>query len=156
MKKMFLVFALAAGLTACNNANKKETVEQKDTDVVQTETLNADLFGTDWKLLELNGIAVKVDTTFKKEPFLMLEKDGGKINGNGGCNGFMGTYTLKENNELELKLGGSTMMACPNLELENQFHEALGQTKSYRIEGNYLMLDNADKTPVAKLEASKK
>lgn len=159
MKQVFFILALAINVTACNNANNKSTTEQEDSMAVpapETTTANADLFGTEWKLLELNGKAITVDTTFKKEPLLVFEKGTEKLNGNGGCNGFMGSYKLKEGNGIELTLGGATMMACPNLELEAQFHDALKQTKSYRIEGNTLLLDNEAKTTIAKLEATGK
>lgn len=152
MKKVFLIIALAVTATACNNKNGSE---QADSTAVQTaQIMDTDLFGTRWKLIELNGEAIKVDTTFKKEPVLVFEKDTEKLSGNGGCNSFMGSYKLKESNGIELTLGGATMMACPNLELETRFHDALKQTKSYRIEGNTLLLDNDAKTAVAKLEAA--
>jgi heat shock protein HslJ len=159
MKKTFFILALATIIVSCNNTNTKSNTEQADTTVTsstQPITANADLFGTEWKLLELNGKTIKLDTTFKKEPVLVFEKGTEKLNGNGGCNGFMGSYKIKENNGIELTLGGATMMACPNLELENQFHDVLKQTKSYHIEGNTLLLNNNAKTTIAKLEASAK
>ncbi len=159
MKQVFIILALAVMATACNHTNNKNATEQIDSaalSTIETTTANADLFATEWKLLELDGKAIKVDTTFKKEPMLVFEKDTEKLSGNGGCNGFMGSYKLGENNGIELTLGGATMMACPNLELESQFHDALKQTKSYRIEGNTLLLDNEAKTAIAKLEATAK
>lgn len=159
MKQAFFIIALATTIVSCNNTNTKGKSEQTDTTATsstQQTTANADLFGTEWKLLELNGKTIKLDTTFKKEPVLVFEKGTEKLNGNGGCNGFMGSYKLKENNGIELTLAGATMMACPNLELETQFQDVLKQTKSYHIEGNTLVLDNNSKTSIAKLEAATK
>ncbi len=154
MKEVFFIIAMVAALTACNNANNKSTSERADSVAVQSvETTHADLFGTEWKLSELSGEAIVLDTAFKQEPVLVFEKDTEKLTGNGGCNGFMGSYKLKEDNGIELSVTGATMMACPNLELEGQFHDALKQAKSYRIEGNTLLLDNEAKTAVARLEA---
>lgn len=159
MKHVFFIIALAVTATACNNANTRNTSEKTDSVPVQTETTestNADLFGTEWKLLELNGKAITVDTTFKKEPVLVLEKETEKLTGNGGCNNFMGSYKLKENSGIELSIDGATMMACPNLELEGQFIEVLKQTKSYQIAGDALVLNNDAKGAIAKLEVTAK
>ena len=64
----------------------------------------------------------------------------------------MGTYQLKGNNDIELSLGGATMMSCPNLDLEAQFFDALKQTKSYRTDGHILLLNNVENEVIAKLE----
>lgn len=155
MKKVLFIITLIVVATACNNPNTKSTSEQLDSATVPaTETSSTDLFGTPWKLLELNGKAITVDTTFKKDPVLVFEKKDAKLTGNGGCNSFMGSYSLKENNGIELTLGGATMMACPNLDLETQFFDILKQTKSYQIEGNILLLNNEAKEAIARLEAA--
>ena len=158
MKKVILIVAVAASLGACNNTNTKNTPEQTDSAAKKTEATPTavDLYGTEWKLLELDGKAVTFDAAFKKEAFLVLEKETSGLHGNGGCNGFSGTYKLKENNGIELLVGGATLMACPNLAIETQFHDALEQAKNYQIEGNTLLLNNEAKKVLAKFEAGQK
>lgn len=157
MKRVFFVVALAIAAVACNNTSTESASEQTDSVAAQiTQTTGSALFGTEWKLLELNGKGITVDTTFKKEPVVVFERGTGKLIGNGGCNSFMGSYKLKENRDIELSIKGATMMACPNLALETQFHDVLEQAKSYEITGNILLLNNAAKEVIAKLEASGK
>ncbi|MCJ0742705.1 META domain-containing protein [Pedobacter montanisoli] len=151
MKKSFLIIALAVVAAACNNTN---TNSKTTTDTLATQTkavVTADLFGTQWKLNELNGKAIKLDTAFKKEPHLVFEKETNKFNGNAGCNNFMGSFKLKDSNGIELSQVGATMMACPNLAVETEFLDAMKKVKTYHIEGNVLMLNDEKNTTLAKL-----
>ncbi len=76
MKQTFFMLAVAVTLASCNNTNTKTASEKVDsTASMQQTTADSDLFGTEWKLLELNGKTIKLDTTFNKEPILVFEKD---------------------------------------------------------------------------------
>ncbi|RQP15953.1 MAG: META domain-containing protein [Parapedobacter sp.] len=150
MKRSLLIVALAVVAAACDNTNTKNTSQQATVEE-QVAADATDLFGKEWKLIELSGKAIQLDTTFNKEPHLIFNEETNRLNGNGGCNNFMGSFELKEGGGIELSQAGATMMACPNLELEGQFFDALEQTKSYRIEGNNLFLDNGKNEDLAKL-----
>ena len=65
----------------------------------------------------------------------------------GGCNRFMGGYSLS-NSALALPNLASTMMACVDgMQYEHALHTALRQTSSWRIEGERLtLLDAAGKS----------
>ncbi|MEZ0006832.1 heat shock protein HslJ [Flavobacterium sp. 28YEA47A] len=157
MKKSILIIALAFAAFACNKKEESKAEESVTTEEVQpaAATTAIDLFDKEWKLQELNGKAIVLDTTFKKEPLIIFNKETGKMTGNGGCNNFSGSYKLKDANNIELSEGGATMMACPNLGIESEFFKAFKQVKSYRIENNSLMLDNEKKEVVAKLVTGK-
>ncbi|MBN9299355.1 MAG: META domain-containing protein [Filimonas sp.] len=152
MKKLLSVLALGALIIACNNNSTPNASTNSDSLSARTTTaLATDLFGKDWKLLELNNQAIKLDTTFKKEPFLTFDKQTGRLNGNAGCNNFMATFKLKEKDSIDISLGGATLMACPNLAIENQFLNLLKEVKTYHIDGNTLFLENGDKKGMIKL-----
>ncbi|MDQ7960682.1 META domain-containing protein [Flavobacterium lindanitolerans] len=156
MKKNILIIALAFAAFACNKKEENKTEESVTTEEVQpAAAATIDLFDKEWKLEELNGKAIKLDTTFKKEPLMVFQKGTGKLTGNGGCNNFSGSYKLKDTDGIELSEGGATMMACPNLGIEGEFFKVFKQVKSYRIENNSLMLDNEKKEVVAKLVTGK-
>jgi len=76
----------------------------------------------------------------------------GQAHGSGGCNSFTGGYTL-DGATLHLGPLASTNKACPPaiMNQEASFHEALGQTRGYRLENGLLFLLNALGTPVMRL-----
>lgn len=156
MKKSILIITLAFVVFACNKKEESKPEENVATEEVQpSAAATTDLFDKEWKLQELNGKAIVLDTAFKKEPLIVFHKDTGKMTGNGGCNNFSGSYKVKEGNTIELSEGAATMMACPNLGIEGEFFKAFKQVKSYRIENNSLMLDNEKKEVVVKLGTGK-
>ncbi|NQE53647.1 hypothetical protein C5S29_08640 [ANME-1 cluster archaeon GoMg3.2] len=73
--------------------------------------------------------------------------ENGSINGNAGCNGYFGGYTV-DGNELNIsKVQGSTKMYCGPEEVmqqEYQYHEMLGNVTTYAIEENQLTLSTDD------------
>lgn len=68
----------------------------------------------------------------------------GEVRGKAGCNGFGGNYKAEGNN---LRLEGlmGTKMACPALDVENAFFQALGDTERFEIKQNKLFLYQGDK-----------
>ncbi len=151
MKKAILMIAIAAILTACNNNDAQNA--NVDNPVTATASTPDVLLGKEWKLSELNGVPRVPDTTFPKKPLLIFENES-RISGNLGCNGFGGNYELQENNSIKFSDIAATQMACPNLEIEQSFLEALNTTKSFRIENNTLLFSNEKQEVIAKLEAA--
>jgi len=111
----------------------------------------ADVTEKYWKLVELNGRPVPA---LQREPHLILKAEDGRVNGFGGCNGFMGTYELDEATA-RIRFGqlASTKMACPDLALETAFHEALRSVDNYSFDGDRLSLNRARMAPLARFEA---
>lgn len=112
---------------------------------------NAQLRETRWVPRQLAGqlVAVPADT---QEPYLLLRANG-TAEGNGSCNRFRGTFFSEKADELKFSPLMSTRMACPALAIENEFTSALGQSSTYRISGDTLLLFSAANAPVARLEA---
>ncbi|WP_140985222.1 META domain-containing protein [Asticcacaulis tiandongensis] len=117
-----------------------------------TEPPTANIKGTYWKLVELNGQPVKA---LEREPHLILKAEGNRVSGFGGCNGFSGGYELNEET-LRVRFVGvaSTLMACAEgMEVEQGLHEALRTADNYSLNGNNLSLNKARMTPLARFEA---
>lgn len=123
MIKIMGVGILAAVLlTGCCNCNKKSSFPFQE---------------TVWQLTQLNGKAVKADNNFT-----IAFLNTGRITGKGACNTFFGPWELTKANGSEIKIGpvASTMMACPDMETESAFFQALEKITEYRMEGGKLYL----------------
>lgn len=112
---------------------------------------DAPLSETRWVLRQLNSkpVSVPADT---REAYLTLRANGA-AEGNGGCNRFRGNYFSETPNALIFSPLMSTRMACPAMETENGFTQALGQARTYRISGDTLWVLGAGAAPLARLEA---
>ena len=73
---------------------------------------------------------------------LVLMSKEQRVAGSGGCNRFMGGYTL-EGNKLSFSKMASTMMMCDErMEQEQLFMQTLAEAATWEIEGNTLTLRN--------------
>ncbi len=107
---------------------------------------------TYWKLVSLSGEKVTVDSSFHKEPHLVLKDKDSRFFGNAGCNNIMGSYKLEDGNGIKFSKIAGTLMACPDLKLEDAFKKVLGKTDHYSVVGEEMTLFSG-KTPLAKFEA---
>ncbi len=112
---------------------------------------NLPLEGTQWKLTEMDGkadpaFAAGEDTfNFTLDPSRMM------VYGVGACNRLFGPYELEEGNGLDIERLASTMMACPNMDLESRFAKLLEEADKYEIDGDVLTLfDDGKKALVFK------
>lgn len=114
-------------------------------------TVHAELLGTYWKLVKLNGQRVRTPEGMK-EAHMILAGAESRVHGNAGCNNFFGQFQTSENT-LTFSAMGSTMMACPQaMDTERDFLGALGATTRYEISGLFLELYAEDQL-LAKFEA---
>lgn len=142
MRQLFFIFSIVCLITACDTAKK-----------AASNNVSPDpLFGTKWKLTELNGKPV-ADKINGKEPFLELQEADKRYTASGGCNGIGGQFTLSKNGRIQFSQGMSTMMACENMEVETQLKNALIATDNYTIHGNTLSLNKARMAPLARFQA---
>jgi copper homeostasis protein (lipoprotein) len=104
-----------------------------------------------WKLIELNGKPVVVKEGMR-EPHLILKSDG-KVNGHGGCNGFFGEYELNEQTmRVHFSKIGSTLMACLEPTVEDEFHKVLNTVDNFSTDGDNLSLNKARMAPLARFK----
>lgn len=108
---------------------------------------------TKWKLVELNGKAVKSNST--KDYFINLDSKSGKFAAFAGCNSIMGTFVMKAATKLAFSKIATTKMACQDSKTETDFVAALGKVDNYMIEGTSLHFHKGKLSAVAKFEAVK-
>ena len=106
---------------------------------------------THWKLIELNGKSIKHKG--KKDFFIQLNSKDGRFHGFAGCNNFHGNYAMPKSFEISFSNIVSTMMACPNMDLESKLMKTLEDVDSYYIKGKILQLNKAKLAHLAKFEA---
>jgi heat shock protein HslJ len=149
MKSLFISFLLisACWLFACNSPSKTSTAIQS------APTTIGDIR---WKLVELNGQAMQVQPPNGKEPYILFEEATNKVTGNGGCNGFGGTYLLQQDNSIRLSQLISTKMACNSLAIETRFMKALETTDRYEVVNDTLTFYKGEAAPMAKFVAAGK
>ncbi|MCB0726039.1 MAG: META domain-containing protein [Ignavibacteriae bacterium] len=96
-----------------------------------------------WILKKL-GDKDAVDTDYSKGlPDLTFDVKQKRFSGNGGCNRIMGSVFI-EGGTLRFGEVASTMMMCPDIEMETEFTKALAKVTSYKLTGNQLILENPD------------
>lgn len=91
-----------------------------------------------WVLETLNGEKVKL-TDSNSEIFIQFNEAEKRVNGRAACNRFFGNYEM-DGNKLKFSPMGATRMACPDLQLENQFFQVLDGVDAYTIKDNVLTL----------------
>ena len=123
----------------------------------EKDVLKKDVTGlleTKWVLTELNGKPIKKSSS-SKEANITLEALGNRVRGNGSCNSFTGTYKLSGNNGIKLGSLIYTELACDDINIENQFFQILEKVENYSLQGETLLLQNANKEALVKFSASK-
>jgi heat shock protein HslJ len=156
--KYLLLFILSATLVNCKSPNAAKDASQPTQNAVANPDNTkpaAELVGTYWKLTELMGKGIVVDTSsaMSREPHMILQASDSTVKGHGGCNGFGGNYEWKAPNRIKFDKIVSTMMACEQLQTENSFFETLRNADNYYIIGDTLILNKARMAPLARFVA---
>ena len=115
---------------------------------------NTPITETYWKLTELLG--KPIDTTIKRKPLFLQFDPNGSVTGSGGCNNISGTYTADPNGKMTLSKMISTRMACPAMQDESAFLQALSKVNTYIVAGDQLQLTTGKMAPMLVFEAAKK
>jgi|SRR5690606_24688592 len=156
----FSTISLALSLSCNGDAKKKEAQQEpsktpQEQVTIEAEKANAELLDKKWKLTKLMGQSVSELDASAQKVFIIFESQDHRLGGNSGCNSFGGTYTLKEGNRFETSQLMSTMMACENMDIEDQFMGALQKSDTYIINGNTLQITKARMAPLAEFELEK-
>ena len=89
----------------------------------------------------------------KQEPHLILQAEGQRLAGSGGCNRLMGSYQLK-GQTLALGKVASTMMACPDgMEEETAFFRILEHVQAWKVQADQLDLLDESGRAIARFVA---
>jgi putative lipoprotein len=142
---------LTQGAPADNLAIDLEQVSAQYGQLPSGQVVRTPLTDTQWNLAEVDGKAPQNDSP---HAYIKLVGKTERVEGSGGCNRLMGSYSV-EGRELHFKEMGSTMMACIGdvATLERAFLAALNTTESYRIRGSTLTLLGKGAKVLARLEA---
>ncbi|MGL5980750.1 MAG: copper resistance protein NlpE N-terminal domain-containing protein [Phocaeicola sp.] len=92
-----------------------------------------------WKLVEMNDAendAFKAGDGFT----ITFSTKDSTVAGVGACNRFMGKFEVVDSKGIDIKMGRSTRMACPNLELEQPFFQMLDEADSFEFDDNFTEL----------------
>lgn len=83
-----------------------------------------------WEIVTVKGHSVGQT---EKQPQLIFDLNGNKVYGNTGCNTINGSFTQENGQGASLRFGQmiSTMMACPNMEVESDILNALNEVRSF-------------------------
>ena len=106
-----------------------------------------------WRLTELFGQPVAAAEGIKKDAFIVFKTEGSRVYGSGSCNNFNGSFELKEGSRITLTGMATTMMACPDMQIEQGFFRALNDCDNYTLVDGILSLNKARMAPMAKFIA---
>lgn len=140
--KIICLCSLSIVLFSCNTT--KKATDNKSTEIVEKY----------WKLIEINGQKVTAEDFSSKEPHLILKAADNRVNGNGGCNSFFGSYELQADaHRISFSKIGSTRMACLKPGVESEFLNVLETVDNYTVKNDTLQLNKARMAPLAKFVA---
>lgn len=150
----------AASKSGASNATATETDVAEANEMQQAAADEAQqaaapdaptLEGTQWLLVQLGDETV-VPEGPQGEPSLLLDPEGLRASGTGGCNQFTGTYTLEPGaGALSFSPLAATRRMCPEgMDTEAAFLDALGQVGSYTLADSHLELYDAGGELVAR------
>ena len=111
------------------------------------------LLNTYWKLRQMGDGSHVSAFDNQPEPHLVLQSGSSRFHGAGGCNRLHGNYSL-DGRWLRLSAVASTRMACPQgRRMEQMFLTTLAQVRSYSVQGQKLLLSDADGQVLLRFEA---
>lgn len=103
----------------------------------------------EWMLVSFEEYTKPDLIKYKAGINLTASAENGKIKGSAfmGCNRMFFSSEFKNNGQLKLSGLGSTMMACPDMKLEDDFSKSFKNMTSYSVEGHFLTVkDDQGKT----------
>ncbi len=68
----------------------------------------------------------------------------GQVQIKADCNSVAGTYTTTDSGDIEIMLGPSTLVACPEGSMADQYLAGLAAADSYKVDGNSMTLTLKD------------
>ena len=83
-----------------------------------------------WNIVEVSGEAIGESA----HPFMEFDMEAKKVHGNASCNLFNAALELSEGDCSAIRVGNAitTMMACPNMDMETKVLQAMDQVRSVR------------------------
>ncbi|MEE4176618.1 MAG: copper resistance protein NlpE N-terminal domain-containing protein [Bacteroides sp.] len=111
------------------------------------------LSGRTWRLIEVKGTPFEMKDAYFHIPILIFNEEEGRFAGNAGCNNLMGSYELNDSNGIRMSEVASTLMACPDMELEQTFLELVKSVETYQLGWDTLSLSGKKDAPLLRYAA---
>jgi len=105
-----------------------------------------------WELVALNGQAIQLSQARETPHLIFLEAEQ-RIAGSTGCNRIMGSYELTDKGHIHFGQLATTRMACPDMETEAAFWDALNNYDGAQFERGSFSLLNAAGERIARFVA---
>ncbi|WP_276481064.1 copper resistance protein NlpE N-terminal domain-containing protein [Paraflavitalea pollutisoli] len=115
---------------------------------------NYAILGRRWKLVELNGKPIAMDSSHVKEAFITFDDKEDRVSGNTSCNNFSGRFETGPLNKIHFSKMISTRMACRNMEIERDFLKMLETADNFTINADELVLNKARMAPIARFKSA--
>lgn len=142
-------------IALCGSSKRPILVLQRKTS--GSSAVSADLGGR-WEIVEAGG--VQIPQGLEKQPFLEFNVGEMRVHGNAGCNIINGGFQLDDalvNGKASIAFSQmiSTMMACPDMEIESRILKSLGEVKAFaKLEDGKVGLYNGEDALVLVLQQS--
>lgn len=149
MKNIFSpIFAFFLLIISCKSVvesnNERNTIESK-----------LELKNSKWRLIKLNGKNI-VENENSKRNFGIIFTTEGIFSAFVGCNSISGNYEIKEDkNRIIFSKIITTMMACEEMNTEQELLSILDITDNYNFDGKTLKLNKARMSHLAEFELIK-
>lgn len=119
---------MAITIVGCNST--KNTVDSTDSQSMDNTEIN----NTDWELITLEGQDMDQSTIQGEKTHFTLNSADNTISGYSGCNIFNGNYKLEDGGRISFSQIGSTRMACPDAETnENEVLKVFELADNYTV-----------------------
>jgi len=106
-----------------------------------------------WKVIYVGRFQDPKSSTNNEALNFEFNGSEGTFFGNMGCNTVRGGFSILSNSRIQLSQGASTMMSCPNMEIELDVRNALEKVRKYKIENRILYLMDEDDKNMMMLQA---
>ncbi len=130
MKPIFFLATLALGVVFSANTCSDKAVGSAG---------SAALVPGQWVLSTLNGAEVHLPEGAEK-PFLAIDSTGVNVTGFAGCNRVFGTMKVWGDSIAFPGLAATRMYCVETQQVEDGFLQALNQARTYKVEGDQLIL----------------
>ena len=144
MKKYLLILLeIALAISACSAQGTEQSESTQENQITEEPSASTSLLGA-WTLTAYGPAGAPTPAVVGTQAGLTFNEDG-TVNGNSGCNGLGGDYTV-EGDQITFGEFVSTLMACdaPIMMQEDAVKKVMTGTAEYRIEGNTLTITNND------------
>ncbi|MDE5665390.1 MAG: META domain-containing protein, partial [Duncaniella sp.] len=104
----------------------------------------------EWTITDVNGSAIKADNG----PYIGFDTKENRVYGNSGCNNIGGSFDFNgKKGQIEFGQMISTMMACPDMELEQSVLQALDSVESVKfLDKEHMALCDKNEKPHLQME----